>query len=53
MSTLGLLCLLVVAGGLVFLTADWVLILTASPLSLLFLVNEESVVSDAAERFTR
>ena len=52
MSTLGLLSLLVVAGGLVFLTSDWLLLLVASPMSLLFLVNEESVISDATERFT-
>lgn len=51
-STLGLVSLLVVAGGVLFLFSDWVLVLLAAPLTLLFLTTEEPVIADATERFT-
>lgn len=51
-STLGLVSLLVVAGGVVFLFSDWVLVLLAAPLTLLFLTTEDPVITDATERFT-
>ena len=51
-STLGLVSLLVVVGGLVLLTSDWVPVLLAAPLTLLFLTTEDPVITDATERFT-
>jgi hypothetical protein len=51
-STLGVLSLLVAAGGLVVLTSDWVFALLASPFTLLLLRNADPVLRDATERFT-
>ena len=50
--TFGVLSLLVAAAGIVVLTSDWVLVLVASPATLLLLRTTEPVLRDAAERFT-
>ncbi len=51
-SAFGALSLVVAAAGLVVLTSDWVLVLLASPFTLLLLRNAEPVLRDATERFT-
>ena len=49
---LGVLALLIVAGGLAVLTTDWVVVLLASLLVLLLVRNARPVIADATERFT-
>ena len=50
--TLGVLSLLVAAAGTVVLASDWVLVLLASPATLVLLRTAEPVLSDATGRFT-
>lgn len=52
LAALGALSLLVVAGGIVVLASDWVLLLLASPLTFALLRNADAVLRDATERFT-
>lgn len=49
---LGVLALLVVAGGLAVLTTDWLVVLLGSVLVLLLVRNAQPVIADAKERFT-
>jgi hypothetical protein len=49
---LGVVSLLVAAVGIVVLTSDWVLVLLASPFTLILLRTAEPVLRDATERFT-
>ncbi|WP_426592561.1 DUF624 domain-containing protein [Cellulomonas sp. McL0617] len=49
---LGVLALLVVAGGLAVLTSDWLVVLLASLLVLLLVRNAQPVIADATDRFT-
>jgi hypothetical protein len=51
-SSLGVLSLLVASGGLIVLTADWVVVALAAPLALALLRNADPVLRDAIERFT-
>lgn len=51
--TLGSLSHLVISGGVVLLTSDWVLVALAGTLAFAVTVNAEPVLRDAAERFTR
>ncbi|MFI9812582.1 DUF624 domain-containing protein [Saccharothrix variisporea] len=51
-SALGALSLLIATGGLVTLTADWILAVLAAPFTLLLLRNADPVLRDATERFT-
>jgi hypothetical protein len=52
-AALGVVSLLVAAVGIVVLTSDWVLVLLASPFTLILLRTAEPVLRDATERFTR
>jgi len=49
---LGVLALLVVAGGLAVLASDWLVVLLGSLLMLLLVRNAQPVIADAKERFT-
>jgi len=51
-AAFGTLSLLVAAAGIVVLTSDWVLVLLASPFTLILLRTTEPVLRDATERFT-
>lgn len=51
-ASLGVLSLLVVSGGIVYVTSDWVIVALAAPMTLALLRNADPVLRDAIERFT-